>query len=89
MKRWSNTDRPEVFALAEYNAGITHARRWARDNPALRAEEFLLAMDIPTTKAYIHAILQRADLYAAGKGPTPFETAGRKLAMQKERWLKK
>lgn len=89
MKRWSNADRPEVFALAEYNAGITHARRWARDNPALRAEDFLLTMDFPTTKAYILSILQRADLYAAGKNPTPFETARRKLTTQKERWIKK
>ena len=89
ITRGSNADRPEVFALAEYNAGITHARRWARDNPTLRAEDFLLAMDFPTTKSYIRSILHRADLYASGKNPNPLESAKRKLAMQKERWIKK
>ena len=89
MKRWSNADRPEVFALAEYNAGITHARRWAKENPTLRAKDFLEAMDFPTTKAYIRTILRRADLYAAGRNPGPLESVNRQLVLQKEKWLKK
>ncbi|MCX6934657.1 MAG: transglycosylase SLT domain-containing protein [Verrucomicrobia bacterium] len=89
MKRWSNADQPQVFALAEYNAGITHARRWARDTQTLRAEDFLEAMDFPTTKAYIRSILRRADLYSLGKNPSPLESARRKLSLQKEKWLRK
>jgi soluble lytic murein transglycosylase len=89
MKRWSNADRPEVFALAEYNAGITNARRWAKENPTLTAKDFLEAMDFPTTKAYIRTILRRADLYAAGRNPGPLESVNRQLVLQKEKWLKK
>lgn len=89
MKRWSNADRPEVFALAEYNAGITHARRWAKENPTLTAKDFLEAMDFPTTKAYIRTILHRSDLYAAGRNPGPLESVNRQLVLQKEKWLKK
>jgi len=89
MKRWSNADRPEVFALAEYNAGITHARRWSKENPTLTAKDFLEAMDFPTTKTYIRTILRRADLYAAGKDPGPWESLNRQLALQKEKWLRR
>jgi len=89
MKRWTNADRPEVFALAEYNAGITHARRWAKQNETLRASDFLQAIDYPTTRAYIRAILRRTDLYASGKNPGPWELVDRRLALQKERWIKK
>ncbi len=89
MKRWSNADQPEVFALAEYNAGITHARRWAREKSNLRAEDFLQSIDFPTTKAYVRSILRRADLYAAGKNPGPLESVNRSLVLQKEKWKKK
>ena len=89
MKRWTNADRPEVFALAEYNAGITHARRWAKQNENLRASDFLQAIDFPTTRAYIRSIMKRAELYATGKNPGPLELVNRRLALQKERWIKK
>jgi len=75
--------------LAEYNAGITHARRWAKENPTLTAKDFLEAMDFPTTKAYIRTILRRAELYAAGRNPGPLESVNRKLVLQKEKWLRK
>lgn len=89
MKRWANADRPEVFALAEYNAGITHARRWARQKESLNATDFLQVVDFPTTRAYIRAILRRRDLYASGKNPGPWELVDRRLDLQRERWIKK
>lgn len=89
MKRWTSADRPEVFALAEYNAGITHARRWAKQHEFLRASDFLQAIDFPTTRAYIRSILRRADLYESGKNPGPLELVNRRLTHQKERWVKK
>jgi soluble lytic murein transglycosylase len=89
MKRWTNADHPEVFALAEYNAGITNARRWAKQNENLRASDFLQAIDFPTTRAYIRAIMKRTELYATGKNPGPLELVNRRLALQKERWIKK
>lgn len=89
LKRWSNADKPEVFALAEYNAGITHARRWAKQNQTLNAKEFLNSIDFPTTRSYVLSILKRADLYATGKNPSPLESLNRRIALQRERWIKK
>ena len=91
IRRWKEegADRPEVFGLAEYNAGITRARRWAAQSPGLKAAEFLEAVDFPTTKAYIRSILRRTELYATGRDPGPGEWVGRRLALQKEKWIRK
>jgi len=91
IRRWQEdgADRPEVFGLAEYNAGITRARRWAASTPGLRADEFLAAIDFPTTKAYVRSILRRNELYATGRDPGPGEWVGRRLALQKEKWIRK
>ncbi len=56
IRRWPESDEPVVFALAEYNAGRRHARRWAEPLTELRADDFLEQMDFPTTRAYIRAI---------------------------------
>ena len=91
IRRWTEegADRPEVFGLAEYNAGITRARRWASHTPGMKAHEFLEAVDFPTTKAYIRSILRRSELYATGRDPGPGEWVGRRLALQKEKWIRK
>lgn len=91
IRRWAEegADRPEIFGLAEYNAGITRARRWATHTPGLKAHEFMEAMDFPTTKAYILSILRRNELYATGRDPGPGEWIGRRLALQKEKWIRK
>ena len=91
IRRWAEegADRPEVFGLAEYNAGISRARRWASQCPGLRAEDFLTVMDFPTTKAYVRSILRRSELYATGRDPGPGEWVGRRLALQKEKWIRK
>jgi soluble lytic murein transglycosylase len=91
IRRWTKegADRPEVFGLAEYNAGITRARRWASHTPGMKAHEFLEAVDFPTTKAYIRSILRRTELYATGRDPGPGEWVGRRLALQKEKLIRK
>ena len=91
IRRWKEegADRPEVFGLAEYNAGITRARRWASHTPRLQAHEFVEAIDFPTTKAYVRSILRRADLYATGRDPGPDEWVSRRLSLQKEKWIRK
>lgn len=63
ISRWPDADRAEVFGLAEYNAGRTHARRWARDLPQPVAAAFIEQIDFPTTKQYILDILDRRELY--------------------------
>jgi soluble lytic murein transglycosylase len=58
---WSEQDNvrdPLPYALAEYNAGRTNARRWAEQNPE-SARDFWAGITYPTTKKYIADILQR------------------------------
>ncbi|NBQ65890.1 MAG: hypothetical protein EBT95_10290, partial [Verrucomicrobia bacterium] len=64
-------------------------RRWASQTPGMKAQEFLAAVDFPTTKGYILSILRRAELYATGRDPGPGEWVGRRLALQKEKWIRK
>lgn len=59
LRRWEGRDEPAPFALAEYNAGLTHARRWAAMPGAETGAGFLSAVTFPSTRAYIDAILTR------------------------------
>jgi len=69
QQRWNTADKPLVFALAEYNAGRTHARRWASGMDKPTAAVFLENVDFPTTKAYVLAILKKLHRYDTE--PTP------------------
>jgi soluble lytic murein transglycosylase len=59
LRRWAGQDDPAPFALAEYNAGLTHARRWAAMPGAETGAGFRNAITFPSTRAYIDAILAR------------------------------
>lgn len=59
LKRWKAKDEPIAFALAEYNAGLTHARRWAAMPGAETGSGFSNAVTFPSTRAYIGDILNR------------------------------
>lgn len=57
LKFWQGRDDPVPFALAEYNAGRTNAQRWATEGGDAR--RFLAAIGYPTTRRYVHDILER------------------------------
>jgi len=59
IRYWKNkVPDPIPYALAEYNAGRSNARRWADpDDP--NARRFVERITYPTTKKYITLILQR------------------------------
>ncbi len=59
LRRWERRDDPAPFALAEYNAGLTHARRWAAMPGAETGDGFIAVVTFPSTRAYINAILTR------------------------------
>ena len=65
LRRYAATDRPEAYALADYNAGRANVRRWLGGPAATNSTAFLAAMDFPTTRDYIHDILDRRDRYRA------------------------
>lgn len=83
--RWQQTDVPEIFALAEYNAGRTNALRWAKDLPELTGASFWDRIDFPTTKAYILTIMEQYGQYRMGIVPGPLDA----LKMQLRQWWRK
>jgi soluble lytic murein transglycosylase len=65
FEHWEQQKRPAAFALAEYNAGLSRAQRWANNDPeSLMAEEtFRANIDFPRTRRYVDSILARYDFY--------------------------
>lgn len=86
LRRWEESDEPVVFALAEYNAGRRHARRWAEPLVELRAEDFLAQMDFPTTRAYIRAITNQHAHYKAKPDEGFWEFLWNKIESKYWRW---
>ena len=62
LRHWSDKDDPVPFALAEYNAGRTRVKRWEKTSGlggGFGAGDLHSIMDFPTTRAYIHSIVDR------------------------------
>ena len=58
LENWSHLDDPLPYALAEYNAGRSNARRWAKQGGE-KSRDFWEVISYPTTKRYVRDILQR------------------------------
>jgi soluble lytic murein transglycosylase len=86
LGRWTESDQPVVFALAEYNAGRKHARRWAAPLPDLRGEDFLDQMDFPTTRAYIRAITEQQQHYEEKPDEDLWDFLWNKIETKYWRW---
>lgn len=65
LKRWQDRDDPIPFALAEYNAGRTHALRWAAstNQSTLTARDFINQITFPSTKNYIITTIEKYETY--------------------------
>ncbi|RKX32918.1 MAG: lytic transglycosylase domain-containing protein [Verrucomicrobia bacterium] len=57
LRRWAKRSDPLPFALAEYNAGPTNARRWAA--AATDGRDFIARISYAGTKAYVINVLRR------------------------------
>jgi soluble lytic murein transglycosylase len=60
LRRWQAHPDAEVLALAQYNAGIRHALKWASPDPA---EPSLERIRFPGTRQYIVQVLKYRDRY--------------------------
>src|SRR5881394_4057785 len=63
LKRYTNTDNPVPYALADYNAGRTRVLRWNKGEAATNSTVFLAQMDYPGTRRYAQTIMERYDYY--------------------------
>jgi len=65
IKRWSQTDDPVTFALAEYNAGRSNALKWVDPLAPLDHTAFLDRITFPSTKKYVEVIEAKREQYRA------------------------
>ena len=56
LQRWRNKTDPLPYALAEYNAGRSNARRWAARDGG-NSGRFISGITYPATRSYIESIL--------------------------------
>jgi soluble lytic murein transglycosylase len=63
VKRYTNTDNPLPYALADYNAGRTHVLRWNKGSAKTNSAEFLSRMDFPSTKQYAMRVIKKCSVY--------------------------
>ena len=64
LRRYSGTDNPPAYALADYNAGRSNVLRWNKGRAATNSVLFLGQITFPGTQEYVRAILHRRDRYA-------------------------
>jgi soluble lytic murein transglycosylase len=65
LQRWSQTDDPVTFALAEYNAGRKNALKWVDPVAPLDHTAFLDRITFPGTRLYVEKIITMRDEYRA------------------------
>jgi soluble lytic murein transglycosylase len=63
IKKWSQTDDPVSFALAEYNAGRSNALKWVDPQAPDSHTAFIDRITFPTTKKYVEVIEEKREQY--------------------------
>jgi soluble lytic murein transglycosylase len=63
LQRYTRTDDPVPYALADYNAGRSHVLRWAQGAASTNSARFLTGITFPATRHYILSILERQQRY--------------------------
>lgn len=71
LRRYTNTDNPIPYALADYNAGRSRVLRWNKGEASTNSAAFLAQMDYPGTRRYAQTIMERYDYYQRRAGRTP------------------
>jgi soluble lytic murein transglycosylase len=64
LKRWSQTDDPITFALAEYNAGHSNALKWVDPLAPQSHSAFFDRITFPTTRHYVEVILAKREQFS-------------------------
>ncbi len=63
MKRYTKTDDPVPYALADYNAGRGNVLKWNNGAAATNSSVFIGQIHFPGTKAYVKSVRRRRELY--------------------------
>jgi soluble lytic murein transglycosylase len=63
MRRYTNTDEPMAYALADYNAGRGNVVRWNNGPAVTNSRAFLQQITFPGTSNYVLAVMARYERY--------------------------
>lgn len=65
LRRYTQTDNPIPYALADYNAGRGNVLKWNKGEAATNSEAFIQQIGFPGTSNYVRAVMQRQEHYRA------------------------
>jgi soluble lytic murein transglycosylase len=63
LRRYTRTDNPVPYALADYNAGRSNVLRWNLGRAETNSEAFTAQISFPGTQEYVRSIQKRALKY--------------------------
>ena len=63
IRRYTNTDDPLPYALADYNAGRGNVLKWNKGAAETNSAAFIEQIRFPGTKSYVASVLQRFQHY--------------------------
>lgn len=63
LRRYTQTDNPLPYALADYNAGRGNVLKWNTGEAATNSSVFIEQIGFPGTKAYVKSVMQRYERY--------------------------
>lgn len=63
MRRYTRTDNPLPYALADYNAGRGNVVKWNDGEAATNSAVFIEQIGFPSTRAYVLSVMERYEHY--------------------------
>ena len=63
LKRYTRTDDPLPYALADYNAGRGNVLKWITGAAATNSAAFTAQIGFPGTRDYVKAVIRRYEYY--------------------------
>lgn len=76
LRRYTATDNPLPYALADYNAGRGNVLKWAKGTAATNSAAFLQRLGFPMTREYVTAVMARRECYRTEFPPRPPDESG-------------
>jgi peptidoglycan lytic transglycosylase len=65
LKRYTQTDNPVPYALADYNAGRGNVLKWLNGPAATNSAVFVEQIPFPGTKEYVQSVMHRRETYGS------------------------